>query len=250
MLRLARRRTATWLATTVSLGLHGVLGLVVLVERSSLNGLVAPPAVEASLIDLPLPSLQASADQTIAPPSPHVSTPPDPPRFKPRPLKRPPPADVLEAVAPAPVRAIVPTSAQAFAQASAPESAPSPPGRSAAPPGVAAPGGATVRERGAAAKASDAYAAQVLAWLERRKHMPDDLRRRRARGVVVVAFTLDRWGRLSGPVVVESSGDRAVDAAALNLLVAAAPFPRAPREADWSRRHFEMPIGYAALEEG
>jgi protein TonB len=233
--------------------LHGLLGVAVLVERSRPEGLAAPPAIEASLIDLPLPSLRASADQAVAPPpprlsSPRRSTPPDPPRFKPRPQKRPPPVAVLEAVAPAPVRPIAP--AQAVALAPASESATSPPGRSAAPAGSAAPGGAPVRERGAAAKARDPYAAQVLAWLEGRKHMPEDLRRRRARGVVVVAFTLDRWGRLSGPAVVESSGDRAVDAAALNLLVAAAPFPRAPREADWSRRHFEMPIGYAALEEG
>jgi protein TonB len=233
------------LATTASLGLHVMLGLAVLIERIHPEGLVAPPAIEASLIDFPLPSLAAATDHAVAAPRSPPQT--DPLRPRPRPLKRPPPPEALTFASPAPTETIT---APALFQPSIQASAPSASGRAAGPPGITAPGGAAVRERGAAAQARDPYAAQVLAWLEGRKHMPDSLRRRRARGVVVVAFTLDRWGRLSRPAVIESSGDHAVDAAALDLLASAAPFPRAPREAEWSRRHFEMPIDYAALETG
>jgi len=31
----------------------------------------------------------------------------------------------------------------------------------------------------------------------------------------------------------------------MDLLTAAAPFPKAPRDSDWNRRRFETPIAYA-----
>lgn len=236
--RTSRRRGDRVLGAGVSLGVHAGLLLAFASFARVMPGLAEPPAMEAALFQAstsspePAPTTAPASErrqtpaarqiQTAAPIRPRlaVATAPDP---------------LVPATTPTPqtVQALAaPTAVPVGAQASA-----------AAP--AQAGGGAPVRARGEASRSHDPYAAQVLSWIEARKSMPEGLRRRRSQGVVVVAFTLDRFGRLSRPVIIESSGDSALDDAAMDLLSAAAPFPKAPRDADWSRRRFETPIAYA-----
>lgn len=234
--RSGRRGGDKVLAAGVSVGLHAavIVGLVGFVR--AMPGLAEPPAMEASLFEAMTPSPEPSPskasserrEQAVL----HEARMASP--IRPRPVSIPAPDPLIAApqVAPQPVETRSTSTATPVAVAASAASAP-------------AGGGAPVQVRGESAKSHDPYAAQVLSWIEARKVMPEGLKRRRIQGVVVVAFTLDRFGRMSRAVIVESSGDRALDAAAMDLLSAAAPFPKAPRDSDWNRRRFETPIAYA-----
>lgn len=90
-----------------------------------------------------------------------------------------------------------------------------------------------------AAPSVDAYAAEVLAWIERHKRHPGG-----ARGVVTVRFELDRNGRVHRLTLARSSGVRALDRAALDQIAATQPFPRPPAGTTWTRRPFTVNIDY------
>jgi periplasmic protein TonB len=91
----------------------------------------------------------------------------------------------------------------------------------------------------------DPYAYAVSMWIERHKRMPYGARQWSGERTTVVAFTLDRRGRISRAIVVRTSGDARLDAATLALLTEIAPFPRAPEDAAWTRRRFEVPVNYS-----
>lgn len=93
----------------------------------------------------------------------------------------------------------------------------------------------------AAAADTDAYAAEVLAWIERHKRHPGG-----ARGVVTVSFRLDRRGRVHGLRLVRSSGERALDRSAMDQLIATQPFPRPDAGTRWTTREFTVNIDYRA----
>ncbi|MFT4254859.1 MAG: TonB family protein [Caulobacter sp.] len=224
------------LAAGVSLGLHAAAVLAFVGFVRTMPGLSEPPAMEAALFEAvtpspePSPSAASSERRAQDVPRQRRSVSPIRPRQVMVPMLE--PLMAAPQVAPQPVETWAVSSVTAVAATTSAASAP-------------AGGGAPVQVRGEAAKSHDPYAAQVLSWIEARKTMPEALRRRRTQGVVVVAFTLDRFGRMSRASIVESSGDHALDAAAMDLLNTAAPFPRAPRDADWNRRRFETPISYA-----
>src|SRR5215217_2205021 len=122
----------------------------------------------------------------------------------------------------------------------APQAAEPTPPREAATEAAAAAGGGA-RALGAAATSSeDAYAATVLAWVERHKGRP----RRHLRGAVIVRFTLDRQGRLRAIGVSGSSADAELDRLALEALRAAQPYPRPPAGAAWRTREFRVRLDY------
>ncbi|HWP34821.1 MAG TPA: energy transducer TonB, partial [Thermodesulfobacteriota bacterium] len=72
----------------------------------------------------------------------------------------------------------------------------------------------------------DALAA-VRARLEAAKRYPLDARLRGAEGTAEVAFTIGPGGRLERVRLVRSSGDRSLDAAALEAVRRGAPYPAA-----------------------
>lgn len=86
----------------------------------------------------------------------------------------------------------------------------------------------------------DRYAAQVIAWVERRKRDPG----RRVSGVAVLRFVLDRQGQLRESAVVSTQGDRRVGSMALDSLRAAQPFPRPPTDTTWRTREFHVRLDY------
>lgn len=98
---------------------------------------------------------------------------------------------------------------------------------------------------GKAARAEDAYGAEVHRWIERRKSYPANLAGRKLEGTVTVEFQIDRHGKLSGPVrIVRSSGEGALDRLAQQQIQAATPFPRPPASSTWKRRTFTIPMTY------
>lgn len=107
-----------------------------------------------------------------------------------------------------------------------------------------APAGATQggggRSLGAAgAPTEDAYAARVLAWVERNKRHPGG-----RRGVVIVRFDLDRRGMVRQLSLAETSGLSALDKAALDQIQATQPFPKPEPGATWRTRTFTIRIDY------
>jgi periplasmic protein TonB len=92
-----------------------------------------------------------------------------------------------------------------------------------------------------------AWMAQIRRQLESKKRFPAAARARWEQGTVVVAFVLDRQGRLAGSRVARSSGFAALDSAALELVRQAQPFPAPPAELPSPRLNMTIPIRYQAL---
>lgn len=65
-------------------------------------------------------------------------------------------------------------------------------------------------------------------------------------GTAKVLFVLDRTGNLISSALVESTGSRELDAAALAMMEAAAPFPEPPAEIEENSLHLTAPIVFRA----
>ncbi|WOK36289.1 TonB family protein [Sphingomonas sp. C3-2] len=98
-----------------------------------------------------------------------------------------------------------------------------------------------------AGSASDAFESAVHRWIERHKAFPAQLASRGIHGTVIVAFELDRRGRLHHLRIERSSGHAALDTLATSQLAGAVPFPRAPHDAGWRLRAFSVPMTYRAI---
>lgn len=107
--------------------------------------------------------------------------------------------------------------------------------------------GTTVPVPAVAGERADEYEMMIHRWIERHKSFPSHLSVRGIHGTVVVFFELDRKGRLYSLRVQKSSGHAALDFLAKEQLALAAPFPRAPRETEWQRRVFSVPMTYRPL---
>lgn len=107
-------------------------------------------------------------------------------------------------------------------------------------------GGGAAATTGANAGAQvDDYYAQVLRWVETHKRHPGGVT-----GMVTVAFTLDRRGRVSNARILTGSGRAALDAATLSQIRAAEPFPRPPAGTTWRTREFRVRLDYRPREGG
>lgn len=78
------------------------------------------------------------------------------------------------------------------------------------------------------ARAQASWQKSLIDHLNRHKRYPDAARNRRAQGVVVVAFSLDRSGQLLASHVTKSSGSAALDDEAMAVLRRASPLPPPP----------------------
>ncbi|SNT19864.1 MULTISPECIES: energy transducer TonB [unclassified Azospirillum] len=88
------------------------------------------------------------------------------------------------------------------------------------------------------------YEAEVLAWINRHKRYPQHAIQARLEGIVGIAVELDNWGRLLKVELLNSSGHRSLDQAALHQVRAAAPYPR-PLAADWRRKRIELNLAFS-----
>ena len=160
------------------------------------------------------PLIEASTLDAVAPPQPPA---PDPPKETPAVVAPPPPAP--------------PPSAQSVASARIADVA-------------AAPNRAPGREEDALPAALHSWRQELIAQIERNKRFPADAAGRS--GVATIAFDLDAGGRLIGVRLVASSGSRALDQAALDLIQRAQPFPAPPEGLAEGELRFVAPIRFFA----
>jgi protein TonB len=93
--------------------------------------------------------------------------------------------------------------------------------------------------------------AQVRTWyssialqIERNKSYPPSAQRRGEKGVVELAFSIDRDGHVLSSEVVKSSGYPALDQETLATVRRAQPFPLPPADMDGDRFSFNVPVKF------
>lgn len=205
----------------------------------------APPPEPAPAPTPPTPSPPPRLAEAPAPEPP----PPPPPRRKP-----PPPRRLARAPTPAPSAPPTPPTLPAPQQlATAPATQPTP-----GEPGTGSgPGGATglgSGEEGAGHGAvgegpiegpGDDYLDRLRRWLNKYKRYPDQAKKDKEQGHLVVAFTILRDGTVVDPRIEHSSGFPLLDQAALNMLHDASPVPPLPERYRASRLAVVLPVEFS-----
>lgn len=195
----------------VAMAAHGmIVGLLIVTHT-----LVPPPkpAGAAILLDLPPVAAPAKAPE---------------PQLKPKPVVRKPRPTTAK---PAPPQAAQEPPAIESAAAIPAEPAPASTQPAPAPPSLDP-------------HAVSSWQSRLLAHLERHKRFPSQAQARRLRGTVLVAFSLDRSGRVLTQAVNTSSGHASLDAAALDMLVRAQPLPPPPPEIHGAVLQLTVPVRF------
>ena len=215
----------------------------------------APATNEKASIRVALGSRGASAGQpveteTLEVPEAKPEPKPQPrPHPKPKPVSKPEPQPVADpAIEPEPVLApddVItdpePEPAEAVSQAET------------APGNTGVTGTSTESETDTDGDAADAgyqalvtsYDGMVLGHLATFKTFPVAARMRGEEGNVGVEFVIDRDGQLVECRMLDSSGSRRLDKAALRQLRSAVPYPEAPAEVDWVTRVYRTQMRYS-----
>ncbi len=94
---------------------------------------------------------------------------------------------------------------------------------------------------GNGAQVSAAYKGLVYGRFRSNPDIVDRAQRQHLRGQVIVAFSIDETGQLTGLSIVQSSGSAALDALGLEMIRSAAPFPPPPPEA---QRNFTPALSF------
>jgi protein TonB len=89
------------------------------------------------------------------------------------------------------------------------------------------------------------YLAALAAAIDRNKYYPLSSRRRGEEGTVLVRFVIQKDGEFSDLSVVESSGSRRLDKAALKTLRRVAPFRKIPESVGRSHWSITVPIAFS-----
>jgi periplasmic protein TonB len=85
----------------------------------------------------------------------------------------------------------------------------------------------------------------LAAHIERFKRYPAEARARDERGIVTVAFTIDRDGHVLTSNIVKSSGSPLLDQEVLTMLTRAQPMPRPPADVPTAALSFVVPVRFA-----
>ncbi len=85
---------------------------------------------------------------------------------------------------------------------------------------------------------------QVSGLIERNKRYPDAAQARNLHGSVLLEFSVDRKGRVTGSRIAKSSGSSALDEATLELVRRAQPFPPPPPEMAGSEVPLTVEVRY------
>lgn len=175
-----------------------------------------PPDLQAA-VTLP-PQETVVAREETPPPTPKK------PAAKPEP-KKPAPTRTAEKPTDKPVAKPKPAPAQAASQA----------------------GGANgvSNDAGAARAASADYARRIASLLAAQKRYPPEARAQRLSGRAVIAFTVNRSGRVISQSIASSSGSPILDGALRQMLArASSAFPPMPAEVPGASKSFTLPISF------
>jgi protein TonB len=182
---------------------------------------------EVSPLDLPVEV------EPVTQPPPVKPRPPVAPVVKARPLPTP---VAVPAQAPGPSPAPTPTPTPiSTSMAVAPAIQPSAPVQQAAAP-------MPMPVRSPAAEAN--YYAVLLAWLEKHKEYPRQAQIRRQQGTAILAFELDREGRVLNYRLKSSSGHPALDREVEEMIKRAEPLPRMPAHMADAKLVLEVPVRF------
>lgn len=193
------------------------------------------------IVELELPALPAPADQPAVadqPVQPDRQTLPDQPAPNP-------PLDIPPVRAPLPINPVTlpPVTSPQPQRQPAPAAPTKTSAAPSAPSAVAPPSAVSTDPR--ALKQQADYFALISAHLNRRKTYPVEARQARQQGVVVVRFTVDRNGNVSGVAIKRSSGHDILDQATLALVQRVAPLPRMPVSMQRESITLALPIDYS-----
>ncbi len=112
---------------------------------------------------------------------------------------------------------------------------------------VRASGSGAQRRAGGKAGDSKHYFSQLSAWLGQHKTYPPELKKRKAQGIVTVKFGIRRNGEIFATSVKSTSGHKALDDAALQMLADASPLPPLPASIKKDQIHLVIPIEYSLI---
>jgi periplasmic protein TonB len=194
-LQVIGQRRSQVLAVVSSIAVHGGLGAALIWSRPAPAPAAEPVAMSVSLLPSSVISSSARADEGS----------PKSPAAKQGSPDSPPPPDQLGHAG-----------AGARAQASAAD-------------GPTAALAAKETSNGPRGDQAPEFEAALLAHIERFRRYPDDARRERQQGVVMVGFAMDRRGDLLDLWVDQSSGFADLDAEAMSTLKRAQPLPLIPK---------------------
>src|SRR5690348_6317419 len=241
----ARRwpESARWAACfTLAVAFHGA-GAAALLARWNADDLVAnAPVITIELAALPVAPETTPNEMPPGPQQQEAEPEPEPEKPVEKQLELPPDpkAEPIQAVTPPPPKVVEKPREKKPKQkhaslASAPSSAETKSERAAAPmPGA--------NSRNPSALPN--WKSLLVAQLERSKRYPPEAQSRGEQGIALLAFSVDRSGRVHNARIVRSSGSNVLDQATLALVARAAPLPPPPPEITGSQIPISVPIHY------
>jgi len=224
---------------TIALAAHLGAAAIVLGSTHAVEPPVPEPVVLVELPPEAAPAPAVSAQQPVEQPQPDPVLP----------QRLTPPIDIPPVHAPLPSDPVVlppPPPPLPARQSSAAPAAVAPVNAIAvSPTGTGTGTSATPGNDPRARKQEADYFALISAHLNRRKTYPAEARQARQQGIVIVRFTVDRGGDVSGVSIKRSSGHDLLDRATLDLLQRVAPLPRMPASMQRDSVTLSLPIDYS-----
>ena len=259
-----------WLPVILSLAGH-IIGLTLLIffvtetspppqplEKSGIAVVIAPLAAQPQATLTPAQPLQPIAPPAAARLPPEETLPPLPapqtPPVTAVPVPVVPPEETVSAEAPPPPKPAVRPKPKFLVRRQQPVQPPLPPApryAQAAPPGLAtasyATGSSAPRAQAASVPGPDHavnYRALISAWLESHKRYPDSARERGEEGSVGLRFRVDRYGRVIGYALLNSSGYADLDQG-IEEMINGAQLPPFPPSMAMSQIDVSVRIGFS-----
>jgi protein TonB len=162
-------------------------------------------------------------------------------KTEPKPEEKPEQKIVVPPAPVPPVAAVPPPEAVAPPPPPEPQAQPAPPSNIPPAPVTTAP----PRQHQATAAETNEWHKGIFAQIQRNKAYPATARARGEKGVVQVAFSIDRRGRLVASRVARASGYVALDQAAMATLEKAQPFPPPPADMPGEEFSFTVPVAFS-----